>query len=897
MAPSHHSPDSKSRHGLLRGSIFSLFLWPIVFLVLLATVWVVALDEISGIRTSAEEDAKLRAQSISRAYSEQLTRSVQQIDSVTLNVKYLWEEKRPELNLQDAVKRGLLPPQFYITVINRNGMSITSSLGGSPIDVSDRDYFRFHRANHSLDLRVGPQLEIGRRSGKTIIRFTRRLETTNGAFDGVISVGVEPAFLATFNDEGTLNPHDFISIRHDSGALLVSERGVNIRSSQVHVEPPVFKTDHGVMLMDASKYRDKDARMVAWHRLKGYPLVSYAGLSESDVLAGKREAINSYRQFAELCSVLFLLIAAIGTCLSIRMASRKQQADEIRKTYQLAVDEAREGFFTMRALYLEGGTVYDFVIEDCNSRGASMARYSKSSLIGKRLSEFSLLQDLHIALPAFRHAMETGFFEDEFQVSSALPGAPRWVHRRLIRSGKGLAVTLRDISETKESEQLLIKSANTDALTGLPNRYWLINSLPTLLRVAGQRNKAMAVLFIDLDNFKLANDRFGHAVGDKLLKMAAERLSSVIRAGDEVVRLGGDEFTVLLNTIENTAEVERVAGRISEAFNDPFRILGHAMNVGSSIGISLFPEDGADADTLIQKADIAMYASKSDQKGSFRFYNDELYQRIRTKLDAEEELRYAIAKQQFFMVYQPRVDARTGEIRGFEALVRWLHPARGVIAPSQFIAMAESTGCIVPLGKLILESVFKQMAAWQSKGEEPVPVSVNISPRQLDAGGVDQQIKDLLTRYKLSADLIEIELTESVMMSEVPAVLDQIAGIRQMGIKLHLDDFGTGYSSLSRLQEIDMQVIKIDRAFVSRLGSSNQADVLVKTIVLMAKELNMTIIAEGVETVSQLEALQHLDCDEVQGYLIAKPVSVAEASTLLRQRHLFTHSENESFSR
>ncbi|GGI21517.1 hypothetical protein GCM10008066_29460 [Oxalicibacterium faecigallinarum] len=874
--------------------MFSLFLWPIIFLILVATVWIVALDEISDIRNNAEQDAMARAQSISRAYSEQLTRSVQQIDAVTLNVKYLWEKQGMDLDLREALRRGLLPPQLYITIVDRNGMGVTSSLGGAPIDVSDREYFQFHKAHQTMTLRVAPKLEVGRRSGKTIVRFTRRLETANGAFDGVITVGVDPTFLASFNDEGALNPHDFISIRHEDGALLVSEKGNNIRGSQVHINPPVFATDHGVMLMDADKYKDQDARILAWHKLMGYPLISYAGLSESDVLAKQKEVINSYRQFAELCTVLFLLIAAIGTCLSIRMAARKQQADEIRQTYQLAVDEAREGFFTMRALYRENGTVQDFVIEDCNTRGASMARYSKSSLIGKRLSEFSLLQDLETALSAFRHAMETGFFEDEFEVSAALPGAPQWVHRRLIRSGKGLAVTLRDISETKESERLLIKSANTDALTGLPNRYWLVNSLPTLLRVAGHRNKAMAVLFIDLDDFKQANDRFGHAVGDKLLKMAAERLKSVIRAGDEVVRLGGDEFTVLLSTIESTAEAERVASRITEAFTEPFRILGHSMNVGSSIGISLFPEDGLDADTLIQKADIAMYASKSDHKGIFRFYNDELYQSIRSKLDAEEELRYAIAKKQFFMVYQPRVDTRTGDIRGFEALVRWQHPTRGIVPPAQFIELAESTGSIVPLGSLVMDCVFRQIAAWQNMGETPVPISLNISPRQLDAGGVDQQIKDLMKRHKVSADLIEIELTESVMMSEVPAVIDQITAIRQMGIKLHLDDFGTGYSSLSRLQEIEMQVIKIDRAFVSRLGTSSQADVLVKTIVLMAKELDMSIIAEGVETIAQLETLQHLDCDEAQGYLIAKPVTAPEARKLLQQRRIFMHAENDA---
>ncbi|GGC16559.1 hypothetical protein GCM10007205_26950 [Oxalicibacterium flavum] len=815
---------------------------------------------------------------------------------MTLNIRYLWEKHGNALDLQDALKHGLIPApnQFYLAVINRDGLGVANSVGGTPIDASDRDYFDFHQHNPSMALRVEPQLSISRRSGHIVIRFTRRMETANGAFDGVISVGVEPSFMASFNDEGNLNPRDFISIRHDNGALLVSEKGRNIRGSQVHVQPPVFNGDSGVMRMEKDKYKDRDARIVAWHRLPGYPLVSYVGLSEADMLAAQEGPIRGYRQFAELSSMLFLLMAAIGTWFSVRMASRKRQADEIRQTYQLAIDEAREGFFTMRALYGDDDELQDFMIEDCNSRGASMVGHSKSELVGRKLSERPLLQALELALPAFRHAMENGFCEDEFEVADPRPGIPAWIHRRLIRSGAGLAVTLRDITESRESQELLIKSANTDALTGLPNRYWLLNSLPTLLRTARNRNSAMAVLFIDLDNFKLANDRFGHAVGDKLLGMAAGRLKSVIRTGDEVVRLGGDEFTVLLNTVEHAGEVESVATRITEAFAEPFRILGHSLVVGCSIGISLFPEDGLDADTLIQKADIAMYASKADKKGLFRFYNDELYQRIRSKLDAEEELAHAIASRQFEVHYQPRADTRSGEIRGFEALVRWMHPVRGMILPSHFIAMAESTGSIVALGSLVMQSVFEQLAQWRDAGETLVPVSINISPSQLDAGGVDHQIQSLLEQYDMQPELIEVELTESVMMSEAESIVEQIANIRKMGVKLHLDDFGTGYSSLSRLQEIDMQVIKIDRAFVSRLGTSNQADVLVKTIVLMAKELHMEIIAEGVETPLQLDALRHLECNEVQGYLIARPVSPKEATALLRQRFLLDASKPEA---
>jgi diguanylate cyclase (GGDEF)-like protein len=533
----------------------------------------------------------------------------------------------------------------------------------------------------------------------------------------------------------------------------------------------------------------------------------------------------------------------------------------------------------------------DFVIEDCNSRGASMARESKKTLIGKKLSELPLLQDLHTAFPKFRQAMETGFCEDEFKVNDIDPALPTWVHRRLVRSGAGLAVTLRDISDTKENEQLLVKSANTDPLTGLPNRYWLINSLPGVLKEARNRTTSLAILFIDLDNFKLVNDKLGHAIGDKLLRLAAERLKSLIRTGDEVVRLGGDEFTVLLKSVEHANEVIHVVTRIAQFFAEPFNVANHTLFIGTSIGISLFPEDGTEADVLIQKADIAMYASKAEGKGTYRFYNEELYQRIRSRLDAEEELAVAIEQKQFEMHYQPRVNTLTGEITGLEALVRWAHPTRGTVSPCAFIPMAESTGSIVQLGALILEKVFDQIAQWRIAGEPIVPVSINISPRQLDAGGVDILIKSLLLRHDIPASMIEVELTESAMMSEVPTVIDQVSAIRSFGIKLHLDDFGTGYSSLSRLQEIDMQVVKVDRAFISKLGTSNQADILVRTIVQMAKGLNMEVIAEGVETREQLNLLKGMACDEVQGYLLSRPVSANAVVLLLRQQFLFGAEE------
>lgn len=874
----------------IKGNLNTILLWPAICLLLTIGIWIVALDKIKENKEDAEKDATRLAVSLSKAYSEQLTHAIQQIEYVTLNIEYQWEKQGERLDLADELKKGLFPPpsQLSLTVINRDGMSITSSLGGAKTSVADQAYFSFHRMTLDSRLRVESTLSIDKRSGRKIIHFTRRLEKSDGTFNGVIAVAVEPSFLASYNDEGNLNPHDFISIRHDNGELLVSEKGRAIRGSEVHIESPVFSADSGVMRMSADKYRDHHARIVAWQRLKGYPLVSYVGLSEADGFAEHQGETIDYLQLAAVISGLLLFMALIGVHFSIRMAWKKKQINEVKETYQLAVDQARDCFYMVRAIYSEKGALVDFLIEDCNNRGAKMTNQTKDQLIGRKISDLSHLKNLKDTFPKCCAAMATGFYEDEFQVTNLNSGKAIWFRRRLIRSGSGLAVTLRDISETKKTQQLLISSANTDFLTGLPNRYWLINSLPDALRDASERNMIFAVLFIDLDNFKVINDKYGHAIGDKLLRMAAERLKGLIRNEDEVARLGGDEFTVLLRAVKDNDEIVQVAKRIIQSFSEPFHIGSQGVFIGTSIGISLFPNDGIDADVLIQKADIAMYASKSEGKGTYHFFNDELYQRIRSRLDSEEELAQAIVVDQFEMHYQPRVNASSGEISGLEALARWNHPVRGRVSPVEFIAIAESTGSIVQLGKLILDKVFEQIAKWRADGEPVVPVSINISPRQLDAGELDSYIGSLLSRYGIPAELIEFELTESTMMSEVETVISQLSSIRRLGIKLHLDDFGTGYSSLSRLQEIDMQVIKIDRVFISKLGTSSQADVLVKTIVLMAKGFNMDVVAEGVETKEQLDFLRNIACDEVQGYLLSRPVSSDAVTVLLRQRRLIT---------
>lgn len=864
-----------------------VLLWPIWCALLFLIIWGATFLKIHSTQKIAEENAFEKATALSNAYSEQLIRAIQEIESITLNLKYQWEHKQTNVDLQDQFNKGLYPPtsQYYVSLLDKEGLAFASTLQGPKVNSSDRNYFKFHKENKDSSLHIDPVVSMGRLSHRPVIRFTRRLETKTGVFDGLVLVSVEPTYLATFNDQKSLNPHDFISIRHDNGTLLVSEKGSALKG-EAHVSPPVFSSPSGIMRMSEENYKDRDARILAWKKLDGYPLVSYVGLSEKDLLVDHEKTAANYRQIAVLASVFLLFAAMFGMYFSSRLASRRKQAEEIKKTYSIAIDHAREGFYMMRALYSSSGELEDFLIEDCNERGANIVGYSKSDLIGALLSQVRWGEDTELTMPIFKHAMDTGFHEDEVNVADAIPGQPSWLQRRLVRSQTGLAVTVRDISDSKQQEQLLISTANTDALTSLPNRYWFLNYLPTAIGEAKANNKMIAILFIDLDNFKDVNDSLGHEMGDKLLCLAALRLKSLVRSHDTVVRLGGDEFTILLNTFDNVEEVAQIASRIASSFAKEFSILDHSISVGASIGISLFPEDGTEPDILVQRADIAMYAAKADGKLTYRFYDQRLFDRIKAQTDAADDLRRAVSSKQFEVHYQPRVDTFSSELKGLEALVRWRHPIRGMVSPCEFIPLAEKNGSIVALGTLILEQVCIQIKKWRDHGERVVPVSINVSPIQLDAGGVDKLIMSMLSKYELTPDMLEVELTESSMMNESQDVMNQVMSIRERGIKIHIDDFGTGYSSLSRLQEVKTQVLKVDRAFTSKLGLNKEANILFKTIVQMAKALEMDVIAEGVETEEQLAILKDLGCDEVQGFLISKPLPADAITALLRQRFL-----------
>ena len=451
-----------------------------------------------------------------------------------------------------------------------------------------------------------------------------------------------------------------------------------------------------------------------------------------------------------------------------------------------------------------------------------------------------------------------------------------------------LALAFEDMSQS------LLRSANQiqylayhDSLTGLPNRYMFTDYLERALSHAKRHRQVMALLFLDLDGFKRVNDTLGHEAGDQLLQELAARLDNCLRRDDFVIRadtvqdtvarLGGDEFIVLLTRIQSAHDSARVATRILASVSEPFFIGKCEFQVGASIGITTFPADGDEADTLIKNADVAMYHAKKSGKNNYRFYSDSMNQAAVQRFTMENALRNAIDSDQFTLYYQPLVDSESRTLKGFEALIRWHHPEMGFLPPDSFIPLAEETGLIIPLGEWVLREACQQAKAWEKSGYEPVRMSVNISNIQFNSPGFEETVKKVLEATDLPPHRLEIELTESSIMQAPDSGLETLIAIKALGVCIAMDDFGTGYSSLSALRRLPVDTLKIDRSFVDGVIDNRDDAVIVSMIIAMARILHLKVTAEGVETEEQLGFLHEQGCDTIQGYYISRPVPVEEA--------------------
>ena len=441
-----------------------------------------------------------------------------------------------------------------------------------------------------------------------------------------------------------------------------------------------------------------------------------------------------------------------------------------------------------------------------------------------------------------------------------------------------------DITERKQAEAAVRYQSNHDGLTALPNRQRFSEQLGESLAEARRSEKTVAVLLLDLDRFKTINDTLGHAVGDELLKQASERLSESLRGNDSVARLGGDEFAVVLTAMESPEGAAVAARRVLSVLQAPFNIGGHELHTSASIGISLFPRDGAEAEALLQNADIALYHAKDQGRNTFRYYDSWISASTRESLALENDLRHALERDELVVYYQPQIHVPTGRIIGMEALLRWRHPVLGLVLPGRFISIAEETGLIEPIGEWVLRHTCAQNKAWQRENLPPVKMAVNLSPLQFHQQNLVAVVRQALGESGLDPRYLQLELTESAAMRNVDFSAKMMARLKGMGVGLCMDDFGVGYTSLVYLKQFPLDTIKIDRTFLRALETDASNATIISAVIAIARSLGLGIIGEGVETPTQVRLLLERDCEVMQGYFFSEPLPAEAAGELLREQ-------------
>jgi diguanylate cyclase (GGDEF)-like protein/PAS domain S-box-containing protein len=467
-------------------------------------------------------------------------------------------------------------------------------------------------------------------------------------------------------------------------------------------------------------------------------------------------------------------------------------------------------------------------------------------------------------------------------------GSIIWIseNARVVRHADGSVQfyegTVVDITERREHEAALEYQAHHDSLTGLPNRALLPDRIEQAITQAGRSGKQVAVVFVDLDHFKLINDSLGHHVGDRLLLEVASRLKTCVRGNDTVVRQGGDEFVLVLAEQQGEDDILAVVSRLLDAVSQPWTDNGQEYGLSCSIGVSCFPQDGDEPGALLRSADAAMYQAKASGRSTYHFYTPELNQAVSERLELENSLRHALEREEFRVYYQPRIDVASGRIVGAEALIRWDCPGKGIVPPDSFISIAEETGLIIPIGQWILREACRQNSAWRRAGLPPIAVSVNLSPIQFRHTGLVDSVAAALTEAGLDPKSLELEVTESFVMHDAERINVAMQSLKALGVDIAVDDFGTGYSSLSYLKRFPVDRLKVDKSFVRDIDSDPDDAAIVRAIITLGHALNLRVVAEGVETAAHLDYLKLHGCDEVQGYYFSRPVPASQLESLLR---------------
>jgi diguanylate cyclase (GGDEF)-like protein/PAS domain S-box-containing protein len=879
------------------GAIAGLAAWrnrPIRYLILCGMLLIAAIVVgtailVGNLRDRALLDSKRELNNTALILAEQIDRSFQAVDlvqsSVIDRIQSLGivssQDYSRRMSGQDvyqmlkASSSGLV--QIYaLSLINADGRLLNFSRfwPGPDINVADREFFNVLKSNPPLTSFISLPGR-NRTDGALTLFLARKVAAANGDFLGLVLGAVELSYFDQLFSSVSLGEGSSITLFRGDGVLLTRFPQIEsiIGKTYKHSINALGSGDSGTERF-VGEIGGKD-RLLAAHRLAHFPVVISVAIDTAAALVIWKKQINILLGAGGLAALtVAVMIFLIGRQLAQahsssmqRLALEKERLDTALNNMSqgLIMFDAAERIVVCNDLYIE---MYGL------SRETVKPGLSFSDLLRYRTDAGKYV---HHDLEEYRADLMAAMARGQVMSSvlETADGREVLVTNSPMAAG-GRVSTHKDITESRKAEAKIAYMVHHDALTDLPNRLQFYEQTRQML-MRSKRGEHLAVFCLDLDHFKEVNDAHGHPVGDLLLKAIADRLRQCIRDIDVVARLGGDEFAIVQAGASQPTDATTLASRLIEVIGAPYELGGHQVEVELSIGIALAPGDGLDPDRLLKNADMALYRAKSDGHGLYRFFEPEMDARMQARRKLEIDLRKAIANGEFELLYQPLVDMQTENVTGFEALIRWHHPERGMIPPLDFIPVAEETGLIVPIGDWVLRQACAEAVTWPSD----LKIAVNLSPVQFKNKAVLLAVISALATSGLSPTRLELEITESVLLQDGDATLAILQELRELGVGISMDDFGTGYSSLSYLRKFPFDKIKIDQSFIGDMSDHNDSLAIVRAVIAMGSGLGIATTAEGVETPEQFKQLKLEGCTEVQGYLFSPPRPAAEVKALL----------------
>jgi diguanylate cyclase (GGDEF)-like protein len=853
-------------------------------LVIIAMLWAAIVLKYVGDTHDDRVAAERMTQNFAMVFEENVLRTIGEIDKALLYMRRTIETRRAKVDLNTIVQTTDVLSEIIVQVaiIDADGIMRASNAGpqpAPPIDLSDREHYRVHVGRDADELFISKPL-VGRASGKWSVQFTRRFLNRDGSFAGVVVASLDPEHLTEFYNKIDLGAPVAISLIGNDGVVRSAggtADGYALGQDLKDTEVARRIRSYGNATFEEMNAASGEPSLVTIRKVRGHPLWVSVATSKPRALADSWSTLKLNALIG--LALTLIILGAMDRILKSEERARLK-ADQLR----LTLEHMSQGIMLV---------TQDRDIPVINQRCAELLDLPPG-LVRHPPGFDALMSAQPPGGPLMNLQVQKG--EPDHEGTSA--SAHTTVYERMTPSGRMLEVrtgslpdgsfvqTFTDITKRWEAEAHIARLASEDPLTGLPNRRVFRSTLDRSCDVlgpaaaAGDQPVDFAVYFLDLDRFKVINDTMGHRMGDRLLQAVAKRLVSMLEPGDSLARLGGDEFALIIKSAPSRPEIEERAAAIVETIARPYEIDGCQIRSSASIGIAIAPAHGRSADELLVAADIALYAVKANHRGSYRLFEEEMNRQINERREIEVDLREALESNALELQYQSIVDLRDGRIVGFETLSRWHHPRRGMVPPSVFIPIAEDSGLIIALGRWTLIEACRQATAWP----DDMRVSVNVSPVQFAEADFVETVAAAIEAAGLEPSRLELELTEGIFLENNASTAATLRRLKELGVAIALDDFGTGYSSLSYLRVFPFDKIKIDRSFVSDLGTGNQLVAVVQAVVSIARALGMTTTAEGVETDEQRAFLIALGCDQAQGWLFSRSVPAHDALRLVAEQ-------------